>query len=278
MNSCVSVGYDGRFDFQRRSTPDQSWAVKHQSTNRQLNFREAAAEAAALIHSRLRNPAVLLSGGVDSEVCVRAFLDAGIKVPALIFQLTPTPTLDVQTALETASLLQLPARVIRLQLADEQLQRVGRQGACPSPQLATHCLMLDAADNLGYSPILATGDNELCRVDGTLALLEREKEFSVHRYLRSTAFVNAVPAFFQVTPELVLSRFTGPGLDVWRRLRGDYEAAKLAFYQVYYPDLRPRNKLHGFEELGWEETDIVKLFWVVGLFLAMIGIIYGVWL
>ena len=35
---------------------------------------------------------------------------------------------------------------------------------------------------------------------------------------------------------------------------------------------------HHFEELGWEETDIVKLFWVVGLFLAMIGIIYEVWL
>lgn len=35
---------------------------------------------------------------------------------------------------------------------------------------------------------------------------------------------------------------------------------------------------HHFEELGWEEADIVKLFWVVGLFLAMIGIIYGVWL
>ena len=35
---------------------------------------------------------------------------------------------------------------------------------------------------------------------------------------------------------------------------------------------------HHFEELGWEETDIVKLFWVVGLFLAMVGIIYGVWL
>ena len=35
---------------------------------------------------------------------------------------------------------------------------------------------------------------------------------------------------------------------------------------------------HHFEELGWEETDIVKLFWVVGLFLAMIGNIYGVWI
>lgn len=35
---------------------------------------------------------------------------------------------------------------------------------------------------------------------------------------------------------------------------------------------------HHFEELGWSETDIVKLFWAVGFILAMFGIIYGVWL
>lgn len=35
---------------------------------------------------------------------------------------------------------------------------------------------------------------------------------------------------------------------------------------------------HHFEKLGWKETDIVKLFWIVGLILAMAGIIFGVWL
>ena len=35
---------------------------------------------------------------------------------------------------------------------------------------------------------------------------------------------------------------------------------------------------HHFEKLGWCETDIVKLFWVFGLILAMAGIIFGVWL
>ncbi len=34
---------------------------------------------------------------------------------------------------------------------------------------------------------------------------------------------------------------------------------------------------HHFEKLGWAETDIVKLFWVMGLILAMAGIIFGVW-
>ncbi len=35
---------------------------------------------------------------------------------------------------------------------------------------------------------------------------------------------------------------------------------------------------HHFEKLGWVETDIVKLFWVVGLILTMAGIFFGVWL
>jgi phospho-N-acetylmuramoyl-pentapeptide-transferase len=35
---------------------------------------------------------------------------------------------------------------------------------------------------------------------------------------------------------------------------------------------------HHFEKLGWSETDIVKLFWVVGLILTMAGVYFGVWL
>ena len=35
---------------------------------------------------------------------------------------------------------------------------------------------------------------------------------------------------------------------------------------------------HHFEKLGWKERDIVKLFWIVGLILAMCGIFFGVWL
>ncbi len=35
---------------------------------------------------------------------------------------------------------------------------------------------------------------------------------------------------------------------------------------------------HHFEKLGWQETDIVKLFWIVGFMLGMAAIYYGVWL
>lgn len=35
---------------------------------------------------------------------------------------------------------------------------------------------------------------------------------------------------------------------------------------------------HHFEKLGWEEPDIVKVFWVVGFILSMLGIAFGVWI
>lgn len=35
---------------------------------------------------------------------------------------------------------------------------------------------------------------------------------------------------------------------------------------------------HHLEKLGWDERDIVKLFWVIGLILSMGAIIFGVWI
>ena len=35
---------------------------------------------------------------------------------------------------------------------------------------------------------------------------------------------------------------------------------------------------HHFEKKGWQETDIVKLFWTCGLLLSMIAITFGVWI
>lgn len=35
---------------------------------------------------------------------------------------------------------------------------------------------------------------------------------------------------------------------------------------------------HHFERLGWRESDIVKLFWIVGFLLCLLALIYGVWL
>jgi len=35
---------------------------------------------------------------------------------------------------------------------------------------------------------------------------------------------------------------------------------------------------HNFEKLGWKEQDIVKLFWICGLILGTVAVVYGAWL
>ncbi|MFA5602728.1 MAG: phospho-N-acetylmuramoyl-pentapeptide-transferase [Bacilli bacterium] len=35
---------------------------------------------------------------------------------------------------------------------------------------------------------------------------------------------------------------------------------------------------HSFEKMGWEEKDIVKMFWIAGFILAMASIAFGVWI
>lgn len=51
------------------------------------------------------------------------------------------------------------------------------------------------------------------------------------------------------------------------------------YYKLTKKRIFPMTPIHHtFEKLGWNERDIVKLFWIIGLLGSMIAIIYGVWL
>ena len=61
------------------------------------------------------------------------------------------------------------------------------------------------------------------------------------------------------------------------------ETVSCIIQRYYYKLTRKRFFLmtpihHTFEKLGWNERDIVKLFWIIGLVGAMISIAFGVWL
>lgn len=51
------------------------------------------------------------------------------------------------------------------------------------------------------------------------------------------------------------------------------------YYKLTKKRLFPMTPIHHtFEKLGWNERNIVKLFWIIGLLGSMVAIIYGVWL
>ena len=51
------------------------------------------------------------------------------------------------------------------------------------------------------------------------------------------------------------------------------------YYKLTHKRIFPMTPIHHtFEKLGWNERDIVKLFWVIGLLGAMVALAFGVWL
>lgn len=53
---------------------------------------------------------------------------------------------------------------------------------------------------------------------------------------------------------------------------------QIVYYKLTNKRLFPMTPIHhSFEKLGWNERDIVKLFWIVGLIASMISLIFGVW-
>lgn len=51
------------------------------------------------------------------------------------------------------------------------------------------------------------------------------------------------------------------------------------YYKLTHKRIFPMTPIHHtFEKLGWNERDIVKLFWIIGMLGSMVAIIYGVWL
>ena len=55
--------------------------------------------------------------------------------------------------------------------------------------------------------------------------------------------------------------------------------AQTFWVQVFHRKLFLMTPLHHhFEKLGWNEIDIVKMFWIAGFILSLLALIYGVWL
>lgn len=61
------------------------------------------------------------------------------------------------------------------------------------------------------------------------------------------------------------------------------ETVSCIIQRVYYKLTRKRFFImapihHTFEKKGWEERNIVKMFWIIGLISSMTALIFGVWI
>lgn len=252
-----------RFEsLRKRQADSERWFVQYgRSVRLPMSFRleclEAAREIAA--HAGSLPITVLFSGGMDSEVTLRSFVEAGVPVRAAILRFKDDFNLhDYSWAILACENLGVEYRIHDLDLlafwsgaANEYAERT----QCVSPQLLPTMWLADQVDGF---PVLGSGENYLVKKNETWVLLEKERIASWYRHF---LFQNrpACPGFFQWSPELMLSWLVDPlAIDLWqnrRPLEDDSKVVKIRIYQQHF-NVLPRSKYTGFEKVQHAETAI----------------------
>lgn len=248
-------GYNGQAFTLRQKSQDKWWVNYGTCTRWPENFRQECLEAARLIRASTDQQIwVLFSGGVDSEVALRSFVESGIDVNAAILRFNGgINEHDISYAFETCKQLNVKSRVFELDLHrfwQNDYQPYAARTRCVSPQLLTTMYLADQVP--GY-PVIGSGECLLVHENGQWDLWEKEKIASWYRHFLILERA-ACPGFFQYTPELMLSYLIDPMVVKFidEIKQGSTADIKLAMYQQHF-NLASRPKYTGFENVQPED-------------------------
>lgn len=259
-NNWYSWRYNDGNLFSRRSSDDQQFRVVYgKYTGTYGTFKEELVKAAASILDHYPNlkPCIFLSGGVDSEIILRAFLEVGANPEVYVVRYENDINIyDVSYAVVVSSLLNVKLNIIDFNLnkffQDEAIT-VHEQGQQGRPRMLAQMKFTDCVNGL---PIVGMCDMRWFRTDadytkpGTWLLEDFEHEIALDKY---NIYRNrpAVYQFFKWSPGLVLS-YTK--LRWFKNLISDrftnrlgVDSTKIKGYREGYPDLITRTKKTGLE-------------------------------
>lgn len=217
------------------------------------------AAASALDHAT-GTPTILYSGGVDSEIMLRSFVDIGSKPNVVIARYENDYNLyDVSYAVVTCELLNVPYKILDFSLskfyesdalAYAELAQIDRPRALP------YCRLLEMVDGFpimgasDLSPVRTTDDYS---VAGQWVIRCWEHDVGWSKFLREIGRPG-IAEWFKWTPGLVASYLK---TDWFRNLIQDKyygklgaNSTKLIGYREAYPDLIGRTKKTGFENIN----------------------------
>lgn len=239
-------GYNDQW-FNFRTSPKDVWKVTYGRCERDpLDFRDECIETAKLIRQNTDLPInILLSGGVDSEVIVRSFLDANIKVNCIIGDMCGYNQHDIEYAIDFCNEHDVSFDIVYLDIKKfwkESLHRISKETNCISPQFPA---IMNISDQVAGYNIIGVGECFL-RQHTTWQMYEREKVASLYKYYILNDKTGA-PGFFQYTPELMLSFLEHKRIK--EITSSDTYTVKPQIYKDMWPDIKIRKKYNGFEKI-----------------------------
>jgi hypothetical protein len=226
-----------------------------------LSFKEElrlAATSSLDFHPGLK-PAVLFSGGADSDVMLRAYLDIGVMPDIYIFRYENDYNIyDVSYAITICTMLGVEYNLIDFNLQkfyENDADRISELAQIDRAMALPYCKFLETVDGL---PVMGASDLSLVRTDadytrqGTWMLRCWEHDIGWSKFLRE---INkpGIAEWFKWTPGLVQSFLQ---LEWCKKLIADQyygklgtNSTKLIGYREAYPDLITRTKQTGFEKI-----------------------------
>ena len=269
-------GYNNSSYYRSRSKLEEKFTAEFgRALIPNLNWREANNLAAVRIYEKkVGDIYVLLSGGMDSEICLKSFVDQKLPVKTISLKF-----LDIDQSKELEHINRIvkeydvphhfeEIHVKKFVTSSEFLNTIDNI-KCVSPIIGCHLWL---ANQLEGTPVIAQGEVHLKKeipedyipgkseyLKSSWHLYESERLCSIYQN-----FINrgkpAIPGFFQYLPEQFLSFLTlNPILTqlVNNQLIGKLgtRSSKNEMSAQFYPEIPLRQKLHGWEsEQDYHDT------------------------
>jgi len=246
------------------------------------SFKEECIQTARDVQNQSQNlnrtPFIFLSGGLDSEVVVKAFIDAGVKFKAISFRFTNN--------LSSHETYYIDKFVIKHNLDHQyydiesdwvisnQAEQFAEQSQCSMSEMIPHMKLLKHVwDNLNGFPVLGNGDLYVSKDISVEWIFDRSKpkyqwNYIEYEYIlawnRFAIYNNILGClnFFMHNPEIVLAMINDPNMfkcvhdEIQYKLSS--RSTKAVVYIKSWNDLEPRAKYHGSEKLGGRCVELNK--------------------
>ena len=220
--------------------------------------KELLRTADSLYQDMGKDFALFLSGGTDSEIVARNFLDIGITPTCYTIKFKDDYNEDdVNDAMELSNELDLPLHIIDFDVKDflysGEAVEFGRKIQCTQITylMVYHCIL-----KLGL-PAIMGGEAMLKRNTNTdpstWHYCFRENEDASAMRFSNLYNIPLVNEYFSYTPELLLYYLEHPDIKSLISNKYNYKlssvSSKNAILKKLVPEIRVRKKTHGFEKL-----------------------------
>ena len=247
--------------FGRQTSNDTFNTYYGKSSSPVLSFKEEMLKAArsTLDHYPGLRPSVFLSGGVDSEMILKSYIEIGSDPEVFIVRYENDYNLyDVSYAITICSMLGIEYNLIDFNLQkfyETDAERVSVEAQICRPRMLPHLKFTENIDGLvivGHSDMAWYRADEDYAVNSHWFVRDYEHDIGCDKYniLHNRP---AIYQWFKWSPGLILS-FTK--LDWFNKLTNDkyygktgINSTKILGYREYFPELIERKKQSGFEKI-----------------------------